>query len=240
MGASLLFLGKYRDAIRTLEEAVVKESDPELIYPFVGARTLLAIAHTRAGSWTLSCKLHQESLRALRGTDHIYTACFETLSSCGLGEIEVRRGNTADAFTHLRRARRTIGESRRTAGSARLMVRINTALASAYAMVGDQERARELTGEALSQLDQLRGQASTATFECSFAQLWLCVAAAQNRLGEIEAAAGCLQRARESGWLDAAWLRSDPELAVLHGHPVFTTFLHELDAADNQSSSARA
>ena len=144
MGASVLFLGKHADAIRILNEAVRKEGQPDLIYPFVGARTLLAFAHARAGSWSAARERHLDSLDALRGSDHIYTTCFETLSACGLGEIELRSRNESAALTYFRRARRIIGESRRTAGSARLLIRINAGLAAAYASTGDIARAREL------------------------------------------------------------------------------------------------
>jgi serine/threonine protein kinase/tetratricopeptide (TPR) repeat protein len=231
LGASLMFIGKHADAIRVLKEAVRKESDSDLIYPFVGARTLLAISHTRAGLWDAARTCHLESLDALCDTDHIYTSCFETLSACGLGEIELRCRNESAALTHFRRARRIIGEARRTAGSVRLMIRINAGLAAAYAAIGDQARGWELADEAAAQIENLAGQTATATFECSFAQLWLSVAVAEIRLGNLEGAAVCLARSRENGWLDAAWLRNDPELRPLAGNPNFIAFVQELESA---------
>jgi serine/threonine protein kinase/tetratricopeptide (TPR) repeat protein len=231
LGASVMFLGMHGEAIRILNEAVRKEAEPNLLYPFVGARTLLAFAHARAGSWDAARELHLNALEALRNTDHIYTTSFETLSACGLGEIELRKRNETSALTYFRRARRIIGESRRAVGSARLLIRINTGLACGYALTGDQARARELADEAAVQIKSLAGQTATSTFECSFAQLWLSLACAEIRLGKVEAAADCLDGARESGWLDAAWLRKDPELRALRDHPVFLAFVQELDAA---------
>jgi serine/threonine protein kinase len=231
LGASALFLGMHPEAVRILNEAVRKEAEPDLIYPFVGARSLLAFAHARAGRLDAARERHLDSLNALRDTDHIYTTCFETLSACGLGEIEVRGGNANAAMTYFRRARRIIGESRRTAGSARLMIRINAGLASAYAITGDVARGRELADEAAAQILGLAGQTATSTLECSFAQLWMSLAAAEIHLGNVEGAALCVERAREQGWLDGVWLRNDPGFRALHEHPVYLAFVQELEAA---------
>lgn len=231
LGAAVLFLGKHEKAIRILNEAVRKESETDLLYPFVGARTLIAFAHARAGLWQSAHEWHLDSLKALRNSDHIYKSSFETLSACGLGEIELYNGNVSGAFTYFRRARRIIGESRRTVGSVRLLIRIDAGLAAAYASAGETERAQELAGEVWTKIESLAGQTSTATFECSLAQLWLTLACVESRLGDLDAGAACLSRARESGWLDAAWLRIDPELQPLRDHHVFREFVAELDAA---------
>jgi serine/threonine protein kinase/cytochrome c-type biogenesis protein CcmH/NrfG len=230
LGAALMFAGSHTDAIRVLNEAVRREVEADLLYPFVGARTLLAIAHTRAGSWEAAREWHLESLKSLRNTDHVYTSYFETLSACGLGEIELRRRNEGDAFTYFRRARRIIGESRRALGSARLLIRIDAGLAAAYAVTGDMGRARELAYDARARLEGQSGQVATAAFECSSAQLWLTLACAEIRLGNREGGAGCLARAREYGWLDGAWLRADPELHPLRDHPIFLAFVEEAEA----------
>src|SRR5436305_4326489 len=121
LGASAVFLGMHREGIRILNEAVRKEAQPDLVYPFAGARTLLAFAHARAGSWPAAREWHLNSLDVLRHTDRIYTSSFETLSACGLGEIELRIGTESAALTYFRRAKRIIGESRRAVGSVRLL-----------------------------------------------------------------------------------------------------------------------
>jgi tetratricopeptide (TPR) repeat protein len=238
LGATAAFLGKHADAIRILTEAVRMEPEPDLIYRFAGARTLLAIAHTRAGSLDAGRARHLDALDSLRDTDHIYTTCFETLSACGLGDIELRCQNESAALTHYRRARRIIRESRSTVGSARLLIRINAGLAAAYAATGEMARARELAGEAAAQLESLAGQTATATFECSLPQLWLTLAATEVRLSNLDAAAACLTRARFLGWLDLPWLRIDPELRPLHGHPAFLSFVEELESAPDNGIPA--
>jgi len=231
LGASAAYLGKHQDAIHILREAVRMESDPDVVYRFVGARTLQAIAQTRACSWDAARAMHLEALETLRETDHIYTTCFQTLSTSGLGDIELRCGNHGAALTHYRRARRFITESRRITGSTRLLIRVNAGLAAAYAAAGEMERAEELASEAATQLQSLAGQTATVTFECSLAQLWLCIAVTEVRLGRIEAAAESLTHAHESGWLDGRWLSTDPELSSLHGHSAYVSFLEELASA---------
>jgi serine/threonine protein kinase len=231
MGASAAFLGKHAEAIQILTEAVRMEAEPELVYRFVGPRTLLAIAHTRAGSWDAARAQHLDALDALRDTTHIYTATFQTLSTCGLGDIDLRLGDTSSALTHYRRARRIIREARSAVGGARLLIRINAGLSAAYAAASEMERARELALEAATELESVAGQSATTTFECSVAQLCLTLAAAESRLGNLDLAADYLNRARVSGWADLHWLRTDPELHALRGHPAFTLFVEQLASA---------
>ena len=92
-------------------------------------------------------------------------------------------------------------------------------------------RGRELAAEAAAQLEGLAEQTATATFECSLAQLWLCLAATEARLLNLDAAAVSLERARSLGWLDLPWLRTDPELRLLHHLPAYLAFVDELASA---------
>jgi serine/threonine protein kinase/tetratricopeptide (TPR) repeat protein len=231
LGASLAFVGRHAEAVRALEEGVRLEGEPEVYYRFVGARSLLGFAHTRTGEFDTARKWHSNSLEALRGTDHIYTSSFQTLSACGLGEVELRSGDAAAALAHFRHARRVIQESPRTVGSARLMIRINAGMSASYAATGDVARARELADEARRQIKAIEGQTATATFECSFAQLWLILAAVELRLGESDRAIACLLKAREMGWMDAVWLRLDPELEGLRMSSEWEDFVRDLEAA---------
>ena len=182
LGATAAFLGKHADAIRILTEAVRMEAEPDLVYRFVGARTLLAIAHTRAGSWDAGRAQHLDALESLRDTDHIYTSCFETLSACGLGDIELRCQNESAALTHYRRARRIIRESRATVGGAAPShpdQRGTRRRLRCHRRNGARPRTcRRGRGATRS----LAGQTATATFECSFSQLWLTLAATEVRL----------------------------------------------------------
>jgi tetratricopeptide (TPR) repeat protein len=230
LGGMAMFTGKHSDAIRILNEAVRLEAETNLRYRFEGSRTLLAIAISRSGDWEQAREQHHDALESLRGTEHVYTTCFQTLSWCCLGEIELRRGDPAAALAQFRRARRMITESRRIVGSPRLLIRVNAGLAAAYAASGDIDRASELAIRAAEDLRGPAGLPQNVTFECSVAQLWLSLAVAEVRLGRIKSAVAHLSRARDTGWLDVVWLRADPELRPLAGDPAFDAFVDELDS----------
>jgi hypothetical protein len=51
------------------------------------------------------------------------------------------------------------------------------------------------------------------------------------RVGRGDLAEAALDRARELGWLDARWLRNDPELRPLAGSAAFERFVNELESA---------
>jgi predicted negative regulator of RcsB-dependent stress response len=185
----------------------------------------------RSGLWDAAHAIHLDALEALRLTDHVYTTSFQILSACGLGDIELRRGNASTAAAHYRHAHRIIQESPRTLGGVRLHIRIDSGLAATYAMSGDLSRARELATAAVGQLETVAEQTTTATFECSLAQLWLILAATFVRLGELSTAATFLARARAKGWQDLPWLTIDPELGLLRETPEYNSFTDALMSA---------
>jgi hypothetical protein len=216
------------------------EAEPDLKYRFTGARTLLAMVSARTGGWEEARAGHTQALDSLTGTEHVYTTCFQTLSWCALGEIELRCGDAPAALAHFRRARRLITESRRIVGSPRLMIRVNAGLAAAYAASGNAERATELAAQAA---EEMRGPAAlpqNVTFECSVAQLWLSLAVAEARLGRIDMAAAHVRRAYETGWLDWTWVRTDPELRPLARDEAFRSVLDDLACRHEQDFPAPA
>jgi eukaryotic-like serine/threonine-protein kinase len=230
-GAVAMFMGKHEDAAKLLSEAIRLEGEPDLVYRFVGARTMLAIALTRACDWDGARQQHLAALDALKSTDHIYRDTFRVLSTCGLGEIELRRGNERAALAHSRHAWQILKETPRIAGSARLLIRTSAGLSAAYTASGEPERARELMSNAIARLNTVIGNTATVTFECTLSHLYLALAVAAQRLGRIDEAAGFVQRARETGWRDLPWLLADPELRSLRDHAVFRAFVEELQSA---------
>jgi tetratricopeptide (TPR) repeat protein len=169
-----------------------------------------------------------DALEIYKTSTHVYSNTFQTLSACGLGDIELRCGNCLDALTHYRRAWRLLKEAPRMVGNARLQIRTSAGLASAYAALGEVDRALGLVAEGLEQLKSVIGQTVTMVFECGLAQLNLGFAVAETRLGRLDEAAGLIQRARETGWLDLPWLENDPEFNPIRSHPTFVSFLEKL------------
>jgi tetratricopeptide (TPR) repeat protein len=204
------------------------ESDPDLVYRFVGAQTLLGIAYTRAGNWDRGRSCHVDALENLKSSDHLYTNTFRVLSACGLGDIELRCGNYRAALAHYRHAWRTVKEQPRMVGNARLLIRASSGLAAAYAAAGELDRARELRNEAVRQAEAVAGKTVSVTFEVGLAQLYLGLAVADLRLGNTEQAAQFMQKARDAGWLDWKWLQVDPELQPLREHPIVVSFIEDL------------
>ena len=232
LGNAAAFVGKHTYAIRVLTEALRMESEPDLYFRFTGPRTVLGIVHMRSGAWDIARQYHLEAIDSLRTTNHIYTTCFQALSACGLGDIELRCGNPVAALAHYRHARRIIKEAPRIVGAQRLLIRTNAGLAAAYFSTGESSRARELVGEAIAQLEIASAQSMTVTIECSVPQLNLSLAATQIHMGNIDSAVKFLVRARETGWLDLPWLLIDPELEPLRNHPEFRSFVEELQSAE--------
>ncbi len=233
MGALLLFLGQHQNAIRVLDEAIRSEGSPSWIYPFVGFQTLRATAILRQGRWEEALTAFGAARTHLeQGSDHLYRSCFLTLSACGLGDAALRLGNPTEAMAHFRHAWRIVREAPRMAGSQRLLIRAAVGLSSSYAATGDSVRARELFEDASAQLVEVAPQLSTVTLECGLAQLHLDLAVAAIRLGEQNRAANHLSEARVSGWLDAHWLSTDPELQSFRNDPSFISWLAELHAAE--------
>jgi tetratricopeptide (TPR) repeat protein len=231
LGAAAAFAGRHPEAIRILNEAVLLEAEPDLLYRFAGARTLLAFAYARMGDLDAAQAFHRESLEALRDTPHIYTSCFRTLSACGLGEIELARRDGNSALTHFRRARTIILESRRVIGSPRLMLRANSGLAAAHALTNDRERALEIKLAVVSELRDSPPSASTATFESSMAQLWMCLAVAQVYTGDLNEAAASVVRACDFGWHDCQWLETSCFFEQIRAVESFSAALARLRSA---------
>ncbi|HYP05493.1 MAG TPA: protein kinase [Bryobacteraceae bacterium] len=233
LGGTSAFLGKHAEAARILRRAASMEGEPNIVYRFVGARTVLAFSHMRRGAWDEARAQHLNALEHLLNTDHIYRTAFQILSACGLGDVELRVGNAAAASTHYRHAHRMLREAPRTTGAARLQIRIDAGLAGAYAGAGETSRAAELAASACDQFQRVLGNSATATLECSLAQLAIVLAATLARIGDVRAAAGFLARSRELGWMDATWLQVDPELEPLRATFEYRSFLETLASAPN-------
>jgi TolB-like protein/tetratricopeptide (TPR) repeat protein len=232
LGALAIFVGKYNEAIQVLTRALRLSTTDDLLYRFEGAHTLLAIAHTRCADWEQARRWHTQALDVLRDSQHIYGPTFRILSACGLGDLELLSGNFQQALAYYRQARRIVRESPRIAGSARLLARATAGLAAGYGAAGDLSRGRELLDEAASQVKACVGQTVSVTFECGLAHLFLTVAAAEVRLGSNDAAAGYIRRAQDAGWMDAAWLTTNPEFQPLLEHADFNAVVESLRVQD--------
>ena len=216
LGALHSWRGEHAEAIPVLTEAIARETEVDLLYRFVGARTLRAVAYFRSGQWDLARAAFQDAFDSLTaGPEHLYRECFLVLSALGIADLDLRANDASSAIAHYRRAWRIVKESPRIVGSSRLLIRAAAGLAAAYAATGDAARARELVLDASQQLEAVAGQTASVTFECGLAQLHLSLASAYHRLGDDASASTHLGGAIDAGWSDLAWLGLDPELSPL-------------------------
>lgn len=233
LGALAAWAGRHAEAVRVLNEAVRMESEPGLLFRFVGARALRATAWMRAGDWARAREGFEDSARTLgEEPEHIYRECFRALSACGLGDLALREGDAGGALAHYRNAWRILKESPRIVGQPRLLIRAAASLSAGYAAAGDAGRARELALDAIGQLETIAGNTSMVTFECGLAQLHLALAVAFVRMGDVAQAAVHLEKAHAAGWRDLVWLEADPELRPLHAHSAFAALVKQLRAAE--------
>lgn len=220
-GSSALMVGAHSAAVRLLTHAIAIEPAPDLVYRFVGARSLLAIAWFRQGAWERSSTISREAIDALKPSDHVYRDPFMTLSACALGDVALRTGDFEAALTHYRYAWRVVNESARMIARDRLIIRSMTGMAAAYAAVGDLARSGELADEAWRRLRATKGNVSSSLFELCYAHPGLAMAVAEIRRGQIDAGAQWVAEAVETGWRDRSWLLTDPELAAAREHRAF-------------------
>jgi len=231
LGAAAAFGGQHQTAIRILGETIRMSAEPDLVFRFVGARTLRATAWMRSGDWSKARAEFESAVEAAKTEpEHLYRECFATLNAIGLGDVAQRTGDVAAARAHFRRAWRAVKETPRIVGHSRLLIRTAAGLAGAYATSGDRDRASELARDATAQLEEVTGNYPSLTFECSLPQLQISMAAVMLRLGEVDAAESHLRRAKESGWRDRQWLLVDPELDSLRQRPLLMNWIEELKA----------
>ena len=229
IGATSLMAGLHDVAIRSLSRAVDLELNPDLVYRFVGARSLLAIAWQHCGRADLAEKAARESLHVLRDSDHVYRGVFSAISACTLGELALLRNDTAGALAEYRHAWKIVQESARMVGRERVVAKTTAGLAAAYAAAGQTERARKLADETAGRLRLAREHRNVITFECCYSHLSLALARAEIRLGDNTSAAQRVLDAVHTGWRDALWLRLDPDYASLSNCPAYEEALRCMD-----------
>lgn len=219
-----LNVGDYAAAERFIDRLIALGNSSERLRQFVGGEMMGGFLWLRRGDWPKARKSLARSLEILSAVDHMYREAFQALTACALSDLNLREGNAEGALAMARRALRTVKEFPRMLGHERVLARVNSAMAAAYAAAGDSARARELVREAGERLDTVRKQPQNWIWQAAASQLAHAQAVALARLGETDAALDQLEQAVNSGWRDADWLERDPELASLRGHERF----HEL------------
>jgi DNA-binding winged helix-turn-helix (wHTH) protein len=195
--------------------------------PFIGAEIVLASVEMRSGRSESARKILSAFVERMNASDHMYRDSMIAIAGCLLGDVEIRDARPAEALVAYRKAWNDLQEHSRVAAHLRIACRAQAGLASAYAALGERERALGLLAAALRLAEESHLPMHSAA-GASLAELFLSVAAACVRARQLDRAAEMLRRAVASGWSDAAWLELDPELAPMRGEAWFTGLIEEV------------
>jgi DNA-binding winged helix-turn-helix (wHTH) protein/Flp pilus assembly protein TadD len=207
--------------------------------PFVGAEIVLASIELRQGRPKAAIQFLEAFLERMRTTDHMYRDGMSVVAACGLGDVYLREGETAQALASYRRAWQLVQEHPRIMAHQRISARTLAGLSAAYFAQGDRKRASGLLQRALT-LALGSAAPEYGAAGASLPELFLGLTVSSIRAGNRDQALDLLGRAVQSGWNDVAWLERDPELQPLHGEPRFQSALSQLrlrPAVDFESRS---
>lgn len=188
--------------------------------PFLGGEHALASVKMRQGDWKQARRILLDFLERMKSSDHMYRDTMSAAAACILGDVFMREDRIEDALPAYRRAWHILQERRRIVGHARLCARAQSGLASAYARLGDRDRASGLLSKAIETAEASTSIAHSVPV-VSLAEQFYTIAAAQIALGATEKAMRALRCAVASGWRDSQWLRRDPLLEPLRGSHEF-------------------
>jgi len=227
---SLLFLmnGEYESAGRFAQHLFQFES-AGAVTRFPGAENLMGTIALRKGDFDGAIEWFHRSLATLSTSNHTYSVGMKAWCACGLGDIELRRGNPADSLAHYRSAWQMVQESPAILAQERHATRAQVGLAAAYAAAGESDRAIRLLLQAEQRLPSCL---SPAIFSpaMNLADLYYAFAVAWTRAKDWVRAIDHLRHAVRSGWLDKCWLLQDTEVVPLHGLSAFPSLLAEIDS----------
>jgi hypothetical protein len=120
-----------------------------------------------------------------------------------------------EALAELHRAWRTIHEFPNMMAHNRVLTRIEAGMASAYTVLGEQERAEQLLREAETHLQSALANPGGVIHGVMPDELCHAMAVSYLRMNRPDAATEVLSMAVEKGCRDEQWMESDPELNVL-------------------------
>ena len=170
---------------------------------------------TRRLDWGKALELHERGLKYLSHVNSVYQETAVALHCCGKAEIYLRQDKVEDALAELHRAWRTVQEFPNTMAHTRVLTRIKAAMASAYAALGERERAEQLLNEASAHLETALNNAGGWIHGVMPDDLCHAIAVTYVGLRNPDAAVAVLTKAVEKGCRDAQWMESDPRLRTL-------------------------
>lgn len=210
-----LLTGDYARA-REFASHLLPQPGATVEFPFLGGEHALASVEMRQGEWKPARKILVEFLERMKTSDHMYRGTMSVAAACILGELALRERALENALASYHRAWHILQEHRRMMGHARLCVRAQAGLATAYALQGDRDRAAGLLAKAV-ELAEASISIAHSVPVVTLPEQFYAIATAHTALGATQDAVRALRCAVVSGWRDAKWLRQDPLLERLRG-----------------------
>lgn len=182
----------------------------------------------RRGDNDAALRIYSDSYSSLQSCDHVYREAFQALAAYGLGNVLLREGRTDGALGEFRRASRLVKEYPRMLGRQRILACTLIGMGAVSASQDQISHARELLGDAEQLLTEIATSPQTWLWGGSLGQLYYDLAVAYARLAEPDRALHSLEKSVATGWRDARWLGSDPELQRLRAQDRFQTLQENL------------
>jgi tetratricopeptide (TPR) repeat protein len=228
LGQLATMCGEYDHAQQYLMSGLeVQRRGPGFGY-FLGFEMVLATVTQRRGDIGKARDTYASATASFESCDHVYREAFLALTACGLGELLRHEGHFDAALIEFRRASRLVKEYPRMLGRQRVLARTLAGMSAVCAAQGDSQRAGELLDQVASLLREIVHVPQSWIWEGFIGQLYYAAGAAYARLGKSEVALDKLEKAVASGWRDAHWLGSDPELAALRPQSRFQALLENV------------
>jgi DNA-binding winged helix-turn-helix (wHTH) protein len=222
-----LMHGDYERAEKFVQQLFQNETAEGPVLRFPGAENLMGMISLRRGDMPQAREWFSRSMAKLSTLDHTYGEAMKAWCACGLGDVDLRRGNPAAALAHYRLAWQIAQESPAILAQERHAARAQAGMAAAYAATGEEDHARHLLSQAESRLESSsRLQMSTAA--TNMAELRHAFAVTIVRMKDPQRAIAHLRNAFHSGWHDVAGLQRDPEMEPLQTEPAFLALLEEI------------
>ena len=230
LGQIALLCGEYDHAERFLRNCLeIERRGPGFGY-FIGSEPLLAAVALRRGDNNAALRIYSDSYSSLQSSDHVYREAFQALTACGVGDVLLREGRTDSSLAEFRRASRLVKEYPRMLGWQRILACTLIGLGAVSASQGQISHAREFLGDAEQLMTEIAASPQTWLWGGALGQLYYDLAVAYARLAESDLAFHSLEKSVASGWRDALWLASDPELKPLRAQARFQTLQENLSS----------
>lgn len=213
LGAIAMYCSAYDRAEQLVAEVLELQQSSRAIAPLPFAEMILAGVAMRRLEWEKALEWHERGLKYVGQIDHVYRETAIALNACGMADVHLRQNEPDRALAELHRAWRIAGEFPRMMVHNRVLARTAAGMASAYATLGERDRAEQLVNDAASRLETVYQNRGGFIHGVATNELCHALAVTQIRLGNLDAASALVAKAAEKCELDWRWLESDPELA---------------------------